>query len=252
MDELVKLLQKMLKLNEDVITEEFKTKLSTILEAKINEKVEEKKKEFQEEIEKTKQDELELYKEELVDSLDEYLSLSAEEYAKDNKKNFANAKMVREAKQIREQFQEFVKNFGFQLSEEKLEQDDKYKELEEKYNKAVNEKLESEKLIKKMQKSKKIEEKGSELKTESEKEKFANLAGSLLFETEEEFDKKLTSLAEVVKGEKEDENKDGKKVPLTEKEKVDGVQPPQPVVKHTDAMQNYMHTLKDLGETKSM
>lgn len=180
------------------LSEDFKTKASTIFESALNERVESIRTELQEEYQNRLIDEVDDIKKGLTEQLDSYLSYVVEEWVEENR--LALEKGIRT--EIAEEFMQGLRNLFLEhdiaVPETKVDLADQLAEtveslkgqLDEEINKNVGLKGE----IAQYRKAAILEEAAADL-ADTQKERFAVLAEGLVFESEDE----LRNKAQIIK-----------------------------------------------------
>lgn len=218
MDEKLKeLLKSLNQEGNEIITEDFIKELDVIFKAKLIEAKEEGKQEaiteaeeksaeeakglkeeFEEDAKEFKAEMLEdadEFKNKVIDTLDQYIDKFAGEFIAENKDDIVDAIEVQKAKHITEKFQEFVSDFGHEITDERLEESVKESEYKDKYNQAVNENITLKKQIDEIDKNELIESVAGKLEYASEQDKFKSIAGKFTFKTKDSFLEDLNTLA---------------------------------------------------------
>ncbi len=204
----------------ELLTEEVKNQIATLIEAKINEKVNEKTEEFKKEFETQKTQHIEKLEEKaveyvdfyLISKMDEYLNFVTEEYMKQNElaiedglkasmyeKLIGNIKKVLAESQVKED--EVKKNEDIYQENERMKKD---------LNESIKREMSLKSEIKKLEAGKVFEEVTKDL-TIVEREKLAKLVEDFEIDDVEEFRKKATVIKESLKSfptKKEEEDED--------------------------------------------
>ena len=190
MEKEIKNLLEKLNISPELFNEDFVKQLGLLIESKI----ENHKKQIEEKVQEDNETELTTFKENLVDQLDQYLNLFVEGYIEDNSEELVDAVKVSTAEKILEKFDNLVNTFNMELSEDNVSNEIEFDELKESYNTVIKEKLFLEKELNETKKSNLITEYVNKMKTDSEKERFKNLAQSFEYEDTEVFTEKLEYL----------------------------------------------------------
>lgn len=183
----------------DGLSEDFVSRASTIVEGAISEKValirEEIEAEYNEKIEEA----YSTISEELENRLDEYLNLFVENFMEDNKVAIERGFRQEIAEEVIKSIVTIAENAGVDLPEDKIDIADalvaENEELEDKYNKALNETLELKKEIRKYQIAEAFNTATADL-TEAAKDKLRRLTENMEFNSVEQFNEKLEVLKE--------------------------------------------------------
>ena len=185
------------------LSDEFKSKASTIFEAavqaKVNSVIIEREQELEEQMKVQLAEEIDEYKEELVNKVDSYLNYVSEEWVKENK--LAIEKGIRT--ELTEGFLVGLKNLFTEhyitIPEEKVDVVDdlftKVEGLEEQLNSQIQKNVEVQSELTKFKKEKVLGTITKDL-TETQKEKVADLAENVDAETAEDFEQKVEVLKE--------------------------------------------------------
>ena len=185
------------------LSDEFKSKASTIFEAavqaKVNAVVVEKEQELEEQMKAQLAEEIDEYKEEIVNKVDSYLNYVSEEWVKENK--LAIEKGIRT--ELTEGFLVGLKNLFTEhyitIPEEKVDVVDdlftKVEDLEKQLNEQIAKNVESQKELTTFKKEKVLSGLTKDL-TETQKEKVEALAENVEAETAEDFEEKVEVLKE--------------------------------------------------------
>jgi len=185
------------------LSDEFKSKASTIFEAavqaKVNAVVVEKEQELEEQMKAQLAEEIDEYKEEIVNKVDSYLNYVSEEWVKENK--LAIEKGIRT--ELTEGFLVGLKNLFTEhyitIPEEKVDVVDdlftKVEDLEKQLNEQIAKNVETQQELTTFKKEKVLNGLTKDL-TETQKEKVEALAENVEAETAEDFEEKVEVLKE--------------------------------------------------------
>ena len=185
------------------LSDEFKSKASTIFEAavqaKVNQVMIEREQELEEQMNQRLTEELDSYIEEIVEKVDNYLNYVSEEWVKDNK--LAIEKGIRS--ELTEGFLVGLKNLFTEhyitIPEEKVDVVDdlfeKVEDLEKELNEQVQKNVDAQTELTKMKKDKVLSTLTQDL-TETQKEKVAELAENVEADDAEEYEQKVEVLKE--------------------------------------------------------
>tara|TARA_B100000287_G_scaffold425476_1_gene471845 strand:- start:1701 stop:2987 length:1287 start_codon:yes stop_codon:yes gene_type:complete len=185
------------------LSDEFKSKASTIFEAavqaKVNAVVVEKEQELEEQMKAQLAEEIDEYKEEIVNKVDSYLNYVSEEWVKENK--LAIEKGIRT--ELTEGFLVGLKNLFTEhyitIPEEKVDVVDdlftKVEDLEKQLNEQIAKNVETQQELTAFKKEKVLNGLTKDL-TETQKEKVEALAENVEAETAEDFEEKVEVLKE--------------------------------------------------------
>ena len=199
MDEIKKIFEKYV--SEEVLTEDVKNELSTVVEALVMEKAEEKfniaREALIEEYDVKLQEAIEIATEEQHQNIDGYLTHCVNEFVEENRIKIENSIVVEKATKIIEGVQKVFEANGINLAEsdENIVKtlNSKYDRVSESYNdslhklmKVEQEKLELEKAVRFLQETKDL--------TDIEQDRVMNLMSGLVVEDVEDFSTKLASV----------------------------------------------------------
>ena len=185
------------------LSDEFKSKASTIFEAavqaKVNQVMIEREQELEEQMNQRLTEELDSYVQEIVEKVDNYLNYVSEEWVKDNK--LAIEKGIRS--ELTEGFLVGLKNLFTEhyitIPEEKVDVVDdlfgKVEDLEKELNEQVQKNVDAQTELTQMKKDKVLSTLTQDL-TETQKEKVAELAENVEADDAEEYEQKVEVLKE--------------------------------------------------------
>lgn len=181
------------------LTEDFKTKASTIFEAALQERVDTIQAELQEEYQSRLVDEVDEIKKGLTEQLDSYLSYVVEEWMEENR--LAVEKGIRT--EIAEEFMQGLRNLFLEhdisVPENKVDLTDQLAETVEtikgQLDEEMNKNIELKNEIAKYRRAQILEEASADL-ADTQKERFAVLAEGITFETEDDLRKKAQIIKE--------------------------------------------------------
>lgn len=181
------------------LTEDFKTKASTIFEAALQERVDAIQAELQEEYQSRLVDEVDEIKKGLTEQLDSYLSYVVEEWMEENR--LAVEKGIRT--EIAEEFMQGLRNLFLEhdisVPESKVDLTDQLAETVEsikgQLDEEMNKNIELKSEIAKYRRAQILEEASADL-ADTQKERFAVLAEGITFETEDDLRKKAQIIKE--------------------------------------------------------
>jgi len=181
------------------LTEDFKTKASTIFEAALQERVDTIQAELQEEYQSRLVDEVDEIKKGLTEQLDSYLSYVVEEWMEENR--LSVEKGIRT--EIAEEFMQGLRNLFLEhdisVPENKVDLTDQLAETVEsikgQLDEEMNKNIELKSEIAKYRRSQILEEASADL-ADTQKERFAVLAEGITFETEDDLRKKAQIIKE--------------------------------------------------------
>jgi|694.fasta_scaffold00120_53 hypothetical protein len=185
--------------NGEELSEEFKTKASTIFETAVNERIEAIAEELETEFETRLLSAQEQIKNELTEQLDSYLSYVIEEWMEENR--LAVEKGIRN--EVTEQFIEGLRSLFLQHNIEvpasKVdlvdEMAEKVEELTGKLNEEIQKNVEMSKTVGQLRRSDILDEQCDGL-ADTQKERFKKLAEGVAFESEDDYRSKLEIIRE--------------------------------------------------------
>ncbi len=232
-------------MNGEELSEDFKTKASTIFEAavsakviqEVNERIGVFEEDYKKQIKEAKEDHLSA----MSEKVDGYLNYVVEEWMKENE--LAVEKGIRS--ELVEDFMTGLKNL-FQehyidIPEEKVDLVDdlfeKVEELEKKLDESVNDNVEYKKQLSEYKKEETLRDVSEDL-ADTEKEKLKTLSDGVDFENDEQYKEKL----EVIKENYFPTVQEQQSKPLTEE--VENTETDEEVDKHDPAMDLYVRALK--------
>jgi hypothetical protein len=231
------------------LSEDFKTKASTIFESALNERLESMHAELQEEYQNRLINEVDEIKKGLTEQLDSYLSYVVEEWVEENR--LALEKGIRT--EIAEEFMQGLRNLFLEhdiaVPETKVDLADQLAETVEELKGQLNEEmtknidLKSE--IAEYRKAAILEEAAADL-ADTQKERFAVLAEGLVFDSEEDLRKKATIIKESYFGNKKPVLRE-EALATAEEAPIDDVAVGTPSENLSESMSVYAQTLSRLN-----
>ena len=181
------------------LTEDFMTKVSTIFEAAINERVSAREAELQEEYESTLAEHLESVTVQLTEKIDDYLGYVVEEWVTDNKLALENGLRAEIAENFIQGLKGLFQDNYVDLPEEKVdlftEVNEKNEQVETALNEQINNNIELKKSILEYRCNEILEYSCRDL-VDTEAEKLRTLAEGIEFETEDQYQDKVSVLKE--------------------------------------------------------
>jgi len=181
------------------LTEDFMTKVSTIFEAAINERVSAREAELQEEYESTLAEHLESVTVQLTEKIDDYLGYVVEEWVTDNKLALENGLRAEIAENFIQGLKGLFQDNYVDLPEEKVdlftEVNEKNEQVETALNEQINNNIELKKSILEYRCNEILENSCRDL-VDTEAEKLRTLAEGIEFETEDQYQDKVSVLKE--------------------------------------------------------
>jgi len=186
-------------LTGEELSEEFQEKARTIFTAAVKSKLTEETQKIEESFQIRLTEQLETVKSELAEKMDKFLNYVAEEWKKENELEIHNGIKLEMAESLMKSLKSTFEENYVQLPEEKTnvleEMAEKLDEMEEKLNEQieVSMSLHSEKSA--LIKERMISEASKGL-AQTQAEKLADLAESVEFDSEESFEKSLTTIKE--------------------------------------------------------
>ena len=191
---------------DEDLSEEFKTKAKTIFEASVATKVKEKVAEVETQLEEKTAEAVEEIKEDLTEKVDSYLNYVAESWVQDNElaierglKTELTEDFINGLKKLFEEHYVEVPEDKFDVVEELANRLD---EQEDKLNSEVADNIKLSQDIEELKREKIISEASNDL-ADSEQEKLKELTEDVDYESEENFQEKVSTLKEAYfKGEK--------------------------------------------------
>ena len=191
---------------DEDLSEEFKTKAKTIFEASVATKVKEKVAEVETQLEEKTAEAVEEIKEDLTEKVDSYLNYVAENWVQENElaierglKTELTEDFINGLKKLFEEHYVEVPEDKFDVVEELANRLD---EQEDKLNSEVADNIKLSQDIEELKREKIISEASDDL-ADSEKEKLKELTEDVDYESEENFQEKVSTLKEAYfKGEK--------------------------------------------------
>ena len=181
------------------LTEDFMTKVSTIFEAAINERVSAREAELQEEYESTLAEHLESVTVQLTEKIDDYLGYVVEEWVTDNKLALENGLRAEIAENFIQGLKGLFQDNYVDLPEEKVdlftEVNEKNEQVETALNEQINNNIELKKSILEYRCNEILENSCRDL-VDTDAEKLRTLAEGIEFETEDQYQDKVSVLKE--------------------------------------------------------
>ena len=181
------------------LTEDFMDKVSTIFEAAINERVEAREAELQEEYNSTLAEHLETVTSQLTEKIDDYLGYVVEEWVKENQLVLENGLRTEIAENFIQGLKSLFQENYVDLPEEKadlfVEVNEKNEEIENALNEQINANIELKKSILEYRCNEILENACRDL-VDTEAEKLRTLAEGIEFETEDQYQDKVSILKE--------------------------------------------------------
>jgi len=191
--------------NED-LSEEFKSKAATIFEAAVNAKVKEAKKKMHASYEEKLKEDAETQKAELVEKVDSYLNYVVEEWMKENEIALERGIKGEIAEDFISGLKKLFEDHYIDVPDEKYDvledQASKIDELETKLNESIEKNVELTKANGELKKADAIAEAASDL-SDVAKEKFNKLAEEVEYSNENDFRTKVSTIKESYFGKKE-------------------------------------------------
>ncbi len=171
------------------ISEDFKTKASTIFEAAINERVEQIKTELEEQYNNRLNEEIEENKKALTEQLDSYLSYVVEEWVEENRLSIEKGIRTEVAEEFMEGLRNLFVEHDIMVPEAKVDLADKMAETAEQLKARLDEEImKNVRLVEEVkgyQREQILDEMASDL-TVTQKERFRTLAEGVTLEGEED------------------------------------------------------------------
>lgn len=187
------------------ISEDFKTKLSTIFEAKIHEKVCSVKEKIEEAAALALSETVVKIKAQMEESVDNYLSYVATQFIKENEIAITEGLRYEIAESFMSGLKSLFVEHNVQIPEEKVDlvsvMEEKVTDLETLINEMASEVAKTTKELNEMKEKAIFESLTSELAA-TEKDRLAKLAESITFTSEDDYSKKLGILIESYSGAK--------------------------------------------------
>ena len=191
---------------EDSLSEEFKTKAATLIEAAIKSKVKEIAEEMQADYDKKLTEETSKSKDELVEKVDSYLAYVVEEWMKENELALERGIKGEIAEDFISGLKKLFEDHYIDVPDEKYnvleDQSSKIEELEKKLNESIEKNVELSKENGEHKRQDIIDEASKEL-ADTQKEKFNKLAEEVEYSNEEDFTAKVKTIKESYFGKKE-------------------------------------------------
>ena len=190
------------------LTEDFMLKVTTIFEAAINERVEAREAELQEEYNSVLAEHLETVTSQLTEKIDDYLGYVVEEWVKENQLVLENGLRTEIAENFIQGLKSLFQENYVELPEEKadlfVEINEKNEEIENALNEQINANIELKKSILEYRCNEILESACRDL-VDTEAEKLRTLAEGIEFETEDQYEDKISVLKESYFGSDESE-----------------------------------------------
>jgi len=191
---------------EDSLSEEFKTKAATVIEAAIKSKVKEIGEEIQADYDKKLTEETSKSKDELVEKVDSYLAYVVEEWMKENELALERGIKGEIAEDFISGLKKLFEDHYIDVPDEKYnvleDQSSKIEELNKKLNESIEKNVELSKSNGDLKRQDIIDVAASNL-AETQKEKFNKLAEEIEYSNEEDFKSKVSTIKESYFGKKE-------------------------------------------------
>lgn len=179
------------------VSEEFKTKATTIFEAAVGARVAVEKAAIEESTKTQLAEAVEIVKEDLTGKLDDYLTYCTEQWLEKNAIAIESSIRADIAESFMKGLYDLFEEHHIEVPEDKIDVVEELaaqvEELKESLNKAVNESLELKKQVEAAARAKVVAE-VTEGVVETQKEKLGSLFESVEFTTTEEFKTKLTTI----------------------------------------------------------
>ena len=191
--------------SEDDLSEDFKKKFFTLVEAAVITKVLEETSQIQEDSDVKLEAAIEEAKEDLADKVDGYLNQMTEEWAEDNKVEIENNSTVALAESFMDGLRKLYEDHNVDLPEEavnvveSLEADKA--ELEKAFDEIMAENIEMKDVIEDLIVEETVSEMSDDL-TESQKDKFLDIAENIEYSGIEDLQEKLETVKESITGTK--------------------------------------------------
>jgi len=182
------------KINSELLNDEVKLEMTAMFESAVNEAIQAK----EQELEESNKQEIAEFKDELTIKLDEYLTYFVEEFTRENEQQVEDAVKVKTAERVLNVFEGVVNDFNMKLSDEAVDNDKELEEAKATIDSQTEELLETRKQIEAMKVEKIVEGIAIGFETESDQEKFRELAKTITFTEEEDFKSKLGVLGESI------------------------------------------------------
>ena len=181
------------------LSEEFKEKTKTIFEAAVKAKIAEETKKIEESFEARLSEQVDTVKTELAEKMDKFLNYVAEEWKKENELEIHNGIKLEMMQSFMDGMKNLFEENYVKLPEEKYdvmqEMTDKLDEMEEKLNEQIEKNVSLNGKVNSFVKESIVTEVSKGL-ADTQAEKFASLAESVEFESEESFKSKLETIKE--------------------------------------------------------
>jgi len=185
--------------NGEDLSEEFKTKATTIFEAAVKSHVKSEAKKIEESVSGTIEDRMETFTEDMVEKVDGYLDYVITEWMQDNKLVVEQGLKTEVTEEFVSGLKTLFESHYIDVPAEKYdvigEQADKIEELESKLNEEINSKIELSKDISEMKKATVFTEATGELAS-TQVEKIRVLAEDIDYKSEDEYRKSVSTLVE--------------------------------------------------------
>jgi hypothetical protein len=183
------------KIESELLTDEVKLEMTTLFESAMNEAAAKK----EEALEEQNKADIAEFKDELVGKLDEYLTYFVEEFTRENEQQIEDAVKVKTAQRVLDVFEGVVVDFNLKLDDTVIADSEELDEAKTTINDQTEEILSLRTKVTGLESSKIIEGMVSAFETDSEKEKFRQLAETISFTDSEEYAQKLGIISESVK-----------------------------------------------------
>ena len=184
---------------DETLTEEFKSKVSTIFEAAVSSKVREEVEQLREDYASTVVEEVESLHSDLIEKIDQYLTYVAEQWVEENEVAVENILRTQIAESFMSSMKENFINHYIEMPEGKT---DMFDELQEKCTEFENKVTELEEVNSKLestlieQSRKDIVREASEGLVDTQAAKFKSLVEELKFESTDKFKEKVSLIKE--------------------------------------------------------
>lgn len=185
--------------NGEELSEDFRTKATTIFEAAVKSHVKDEAKKIEESVEAKIEERMETFSEEMTDKLDGYLDYVVTEWMEENKLAVESGLKTEVTEEFIDGLKGLFEDHYIDIPEDKYdvigEQASKIEDLESKLDEEVNSKIEMSKEISEMKKSSLFTEATSEL-TSTQVEKIRSLSEEIEFKTEDDYKEAVATLVE--------------------------------------------------------
>jgi len=182
------------KINSELLTDEIKLEMTAMFESNVNIAIEKK----EQELDESNRKEIAEFKDELTIKLDEYLTYFVEEFTQENEQQVEDAVKIQTAEKVLGVFEGIVNDFNMKLSDEVESNETELAEAKSTIDSQTEELLEARKQIESMQIEGIIAEMAEGFETETDQEKFREVAKTITFTEEVEYKEKLKVLSETI------------------------------------------------------